>query len=122
MERFVNVFVLLLTLLELLEWCWSWVTPTVRGCKVERPAQFKEGSVDAGHILVAVLIAIAAGWLAWVEFHCRRNRAEQTTGVTAERVRGVTGCGEQVRNGNHESLSSEVRRVGHREACSSRRT
>ena len=49
--------------------------------------------------LVAVLIAIAAGWLVWVEFHCRRNRARQITGGTAEGVDGVTAYPEQVRKG-----------------------
>ena len=58
--------------------------------------------MDAGHILVAVLIAIAAGWLVWVELHCRRNRAQQITGGTAEGVDGVTAYPEQVRKGDHE--------------------
>ncbi len=58
--------------------------------------------MDADHILVAVLIAIAASWLVWVEFHCRRNRAQQITGGTAEGVDGVTAYPEQVRKGHHE--------------------
>lgn len=58
--------------------------------------------MGADHILVAVLIAIAAGWLVWVEFHCRCNRARQITGGTAEGVDGVTAYPEQVRKGDHE--------------------
>lgn len=33
--------------------------------------------MDAGHILVAVLTSAAAGWLIWVEVHCRHNMAAQ---------------------------------------------
>lgn len=58
--------------------------------------------MGADHILVAILIAIAAGWLVWVEIHCRRNRARQITGGTAEGVDGVTAYPEQVRKGDHE--------------------
>ena len=39
--------------------------------------------MDAAHILVAVLITVAAGWLVWVELHCRRD-TRRTIVSTAE--------------------------------------
>jgi hypothetical protein len=54
--------------------------------------------MDAGHILVAVLIAIAAGLLVWVEFHCRRNHVKQTTGETAEEGNSRHSLPEKIRN------------------------
>jgi uncharacterized protein YjbJ (UPF0337 family) len=87
----------------------EWAVGAKSAAEVEGSAQSKEGQMDAGHILVAVLIAAALGWLVWVELHCRRNRAEQITGGTPERVDGITGGCEQVRNGGPEGLSGKVR-------------